>query len=146
MTKIARLVSEKAYKSFTERIRIVSREPERMIAALDLYLTGDRANYADRLTESEKMAFEMLRFEIDRAIDRSARARERARARRQTAGMSEKPVCKADKTVCEDTEYITPPETPEETVALIKTLMTSRRIRRANDRQKRPKTKWRKIG
>lgn len=147
MIKNARPVSEKAYKCFTERIRLVVRDPERMIAALDLYLSGDKTTYADGLTEGESITFEMLRFEIDNAIDRSARARQRARARRQSAEMSEQSVNPTKPSLCESTDSLTAPETPEyeTTDEIIRTFLSSRRMRRATDRKKHTKTKWRKI-
>lgn len=146
MIKNARPVSEKAYKCFTERIRLVAREPERMITALDLYLSGHTDTYADALDEYERMTFEMLRFEIDRAIDRSARARERARMRKESAAMTKQPTHRREDIVPEDTEGMTVPGLSDEEETLIRTIMSSRRLRRASERQKRAKTKWRKIG
>ena len=147
MIKNARPVSEKAYKCFTERIRLVVREPQRMIAALDLYLSGNRTTYADGLTEGETITFEMLRFEIDRAIDRSARARQRARARRQSAEMSDKSVNPTKLSLRESIDTLTVPETPEDETAdeIKRTFLSSRRMRRAADRIQRHKTNWRKI-
>lgn len=200
MIKNVRPISEKAYKSFTERINAVAPEPARMITALDLYLSGDRTNYADALTANEKPAFEMLRFEIDRAIDRSARARQRAHHRRYAKRKStdyvpqtddkpqnitddkpnnkthDKPQNKVAETstpkLTDVVESLTHPmltditlspstnnatcditlspdtndATDDDTAAFIKAVMSSRRMRRANDRSKHSKSKWRKIG
>ncbi len=73
-----RPVSQKAYDTFVRRIYAVVPKDNRcadMIDALDKYLDGDRETYADALDEHTAITFEMLRFEIDLAIERSARAR-----------------------------------------------------------------------
>ena len=73
-----RPVSQKAYDTFVRYIYAVVPKDNRcadMIDALDKYLDGDRDNYASHLDEHTAITFEMLRFEIDKAIERSARAR-----------------------------------------------------------------------
>ncbi len=82
-----RPVSQNAYDTFVRRIYAVVPMDHRcgaMIEALDKYLAGDRETYAAHLDEHTAMAFEMLRFEIDKAIERSARAR-RPRRRKDVA-------------------------------------------------------------
>lgn len=78
-------VSKKAYNGFTDRIRQVyvsdASRSALMIDVLDRYLDGDKVA-PDTLDEHMRMAFEFLRHDVDLAIERSRRARERARARR----------------------------------------------------------------
>lgn len=79
-------ISRKAYEGFRERIRTVSKafgfDAAVMLTILDQYLDGDK-NAGASAPMPINMAFQMLRFEIDRAITRSARARENARLRRE---------------------------------------------------------------
>ena len=82
---ILRPVSNKAYMRFVERIHIVvtdSAKRRAMLAALDSYLDGNRDTYDSELTPDCVMVFGMLRFEIDLAMARSAKARMRARDRK----------------------------------------------------------------
>lgn len=80
-------ISKKAYECFVERIRSVSAkfigDPAPFIRILDQYLAGEREYLYMSATYEMRIAFEMLRPEIDRAIERSRRARERALARRK---------------------------------------------------------------
>lgn len=79
-------ISKKAYVGFTERIRQVfamdTAKAGIMIGVLDRYLDGD-IDAPDTLDDSMRMAFEFLRHDVDLAIERSRRARERARLRRE---------------------------------------------------------------
>lgn len=73
-----RPISQKAYDTFVRRIFAVVPKDNRcadMVDALDKYLAGDRDTYASHLDEHTTITFEMLRFEIDKAIERSTRAR-----------------------------------------------------------------------
>ena len=86
-TTILRPVSAKAYAGFVERINLVFADSDRrasMLIALGKYLDGDRDNYAAGLTAECRVAFEMLRFDIDLAIARSAKARMRRSRRAET--------------------------------------------------------------
>lgn len=78
-------VSKKAYAGFVGRIRqVYASDTSRsalMIDVLDRYLDGD-GDAAATLDEHMRMAFEFLRHDVDLAIERSRRARERARKRR----------------------------------------------------------------
>lgn len=79
-------ISVKAYNTFIYRINTLfgpTREAARMTEAVDLYLQGtpfDMLPLHD--TPSLAMAFNMLRQEIDRAMTRSLKARQRAAARK----------------------------------------------------------------
>lgn len=84
-------ISRKAYKGFVDRIKSLLGESDgaaSLIAALDLYL-GDDSRYAEGLDASLRLAFEFLRQEVDKAVERSRKARERA-AQRKQAGDEEK--------------------------------------------------------
>lgn len=92
-------MSRKAYDGFVGRIRAIlgnTFEGDSMIHALDDYLKGDHS-YKWGLDMACKLAFEFLRQEIDRAIERSRRARERAALRR-----SRKAECEAAAVVSAD--------------------------------------------
>lgn len=92
-------MSRKAYDGFVGRIRAIlgnTFEGDSMIHALDDYLKGDHS-YKWGLDLVCKLAFEFLRQEIDRAIERSRRARERAALRR-----SRKAECEAAAVVSAD--------------------------------------------
>ena len=72
---ITRPVSPKSYARFVERINLVIADEAKrlsMLSALDRYLSGDRATYAEGLTPDCALAFEMLRYDIDLAIIRSS--------------------------------------------------------------------------
>lgn len=79
-------ISVKAYNTFIYRINTLfgsTHEAARMTESLDLYLQGtpfDRLPLHD--TPSLAMVFNMLRQEIDRAMTRSLKARQRAAARK----------------------------------------------------------------
>lgn len=85
-------ISRNAYKRFVGRIRQVylpdAVSADAMIAALDAYLAGgpDAVSLSDR---SMLTAFAFLRQEVDVAIERSRRARERARLRKPARGADE---------------------------------------------------------
>ncbi len=155
---ILRPVSQKAYARFVERISTVitdSTKRKAMLAALDSYLDGNRETYDRGLPPDCAMTFEMLRFEIDLAIARSAKARTRTRRKSTTseplkaAGVTPlstdcdskhpKTAAKAKATPCGQASPAEDDETIEETPRL------PRRIRRAVDRKARAKARWRKI-
>lgn len=84
-------VSKKAYRSFVDRINDVlghgSDNASRMLKALDAYLEGN-PEPASRLNAACRLAFGFLRHDIDCAMARSNRARERAnRSKVETAPM-----------------------------------------------------------
>ena len=78
-------ISQKAYDGFRERIRKVHEylgyDAGDMLTMLDEYLAGDK-DAGGGCCLADKMAFMLMRDEIDRAMTRSARARENARLRR----------------------------------------------------------------
>ena len=78
-------ISQKAYDGFRERIRKVHEylgyDAGDMLTMLDEYLAGDK-DAGGGCCLADKMAFMLMRDEIDRAMARSARARENARLRR----------------------------------------------------------------
>lgn len=137
-----RPVSDMAYVRFVERVIKVFADVEKrkaMIAAIDRYLDGDRSTYADGLTPDCVLAFEILRFDIDEAIGRSAKARMRGRKRRveTTVKQQESPVgidraCDADNDADDEAakEFVAP---------------MSRRQRRAIKRGLTVKSRWRKL-
>ena len=153
---ILRPVSNKAYMRFVERIHIVvtdSAKRRAMLAALDSYLDGNRDTYDSELTPDCVMVFGMLRFEIDLAISRSAKARSRAQIKsttpepRKAAGATPlttdskhtKTTAKAKVTPGTQSTPAKDDKTIEDTPQL------PRRIRRAVDRKARAKARWRKI-
>lgn len=79
-------ISRKAYTGFIQRIRqVYSSDSEKTTAmenALRLYLDND-FSYQLAIPETDRHAFEFLRHDIDTAIERSRRARERARQRKE---------------------------------------------------------------
>lgn len=83
-------ISAKAYARFIARIEsALSTSPAGISAmrhAFDLYLSGD-TSAAEALPADLKTAFRFLRHEIDIAIERSRRARERARIRRAQSSL-----------------------------------------------------------
>ena len=153
---ILRPVSQKAYARFVERISTVitdSTKRKAMLAALDSYLDGNRETYDRDLTPDCAMTFAMLRFEIDLAISRSAKARSRAQRKsttpepRKAAGATPlttdskhtKTTAKAKVTPGTQSTPAKDDKTIEDTPQL------PRRIRRAVDRKARAKARWRKI-
>lgn len=80
-------ISHKAYKGFIDRIYALlghTVQASSLVTALDLYLKGDKG-YAAGLDVTQQLAFAFLRQDIDVAIERSRKARERAALRKQTA-------------------------------------------------------------
>ncbi len=140
-----RPVSDKAYVSFVERVVRVFADVEKrkaMIAAIDRYLDGDRSTYAEGLAPDCVLAFEMLRFDIDEAIARSAKARMRVRKRREdtpanTDKQKESPAM-ADRAV--DADNKAEDEAERKVVPPL-----SRRHRRAIQRGLTVKSRWRKL-
>lgn len=140
-----RPVSDKAYVSFVERVVRVFADVEKrkaMIAAIDRYLDGDRSMYAEGLAPDCVLAFEMLRFDIDEAIARSAKARMRVRKRREgslanTDKQQDSPA-KADRAV--DADNKADDEAESKVVPPL-----SRRQRRAIKRGLTVKSRWRKL-
>lgn len=79
-------VSSRSYDKFVKRIESVIADEDarrRMIAAMQLYLAGYTDRCMEQLDDAERMAFEMLRFELDEAMRRSVRARDAARLPRR---------------------------------------------------------------
>jgi len=140
-----RPVSDKAYVSFVERVVRVFADVEKreaMIAAIDRYLDGDRSMYAEGLAPDCVLAFEMLRFDIDEAIARSAKARMRVRKRREatpanTDKQQDSPAM-ADRAV--DADNKADDEAESKVVVPL-----SRRQRRAIKRGLTVKSRWRKL-
>lgn len=96
-------VSSRSYDKFVKRIESVIVDEDarrRMTAAMQLYLAGYTDRCMEQLDEAERMAFEMLRFELDEAMRRSVRARESARRRKAAAEGGE--VCQASSTLAAD--------------------------------------------
>ncbi|MEZ3564735.1 MAG: hypothetical protein K1V72_10490 [Duncaniella sp.] len=96
-------VSSRSYDKFVKRIESVIADEDarrRMIAAMQLYLAGYTDRCMEQLDDAERMAFEMLRFELDEAMRRSVRARESARRRKAAAEGGE--VCQASSTLPAD--------------------------------------------
>lgn len=146
-------VSRKAYHSFIDRINAIVRKSQQrrmMLDALDRYLRGDSSDYNSDLDTTSAMAFEFLRVDIDAAIRRSAAARSRASMRKQKedrlvtamaaafASYGHVPVNKQKTKAYKNEEDEQQPQAQP--------LPIPRAMRRADERAKRPKTKWRKIG
>lgn len=78
-------VSKKAYEGFVTRINEVFGSDvfgaTMMIKTLDRYLAGE-VNVGDELTPLLRLGWEFLRQDVDVAMERSRRARERGRLRR----------------------------------------------------------------
>lgn len=109
-------ISRKAYLRFTDRINRVygtgSANATRMLTVLDRYLAGDYLA-GETLPVSERTAFAFLRHEIDMAISRSCKARERARLRHagaETATPTEPAL--PEETLPEPVTSTTEPDTP----------------------------------
>lgn len=145
---ILRPVSQKAYDRFVKRIYLVvtnKTKREAMLAALDSYLDGNRDTYDRNLTPDCVMVFGMLRFEIELAMIRSAKARTRARRKQtepenQATDNATSPA--ADNKPTKKTVNKTEPQSAEDDTTEI-TPRVSRRMCRAVDRMIRSKTKWR---
>ena len=135
-------MSQKAYARFVERISLVvtdASKREAMLAALDSYLDGNRDTYDCNLTPDCVMVFGMLRFEIDLAIARSAKARTRVR---EVA----KPLVNNCPKKASANGKIKAEPTPTDDGQHEDTLRLPRRIRRAVDCKTRAKTRWGKLG
>lgn len=79
-------ISRKAYNGFVARIRhILGDTPraEALLYALDMYLHGSDEGVA-RLDEASAMSFAFLRQDVDAAVERSRKARERAAKRKSS--------------------------------------------------------------
>lgn len=156
---ILRPVSAKAYASFVERINHVFTDSCRrasMLIALGKYLDGDKDAYAAELTVECRIAFEVLRFDIDLAIARSAKARMRRSRKAVTISEDQKDkLMSSHKAVTAD---VTSPamndracrddcDNKEGENAGEKSLpMIPRRVRRAAaKRLTHPKLRWRKL-
>ncbi len=146
---ILRPVSQKAYDRFVKRIYLVvtnKTKREAMLAALDSYLDGNRDTYDRNLTPDCVMVFGMLRFEIELAMIRSAKARARRKQtepENQATDNATSPA--ADNKPTKKTVNKTEPQSAEDDTTEI-TPRVSRRMCRAVDRMIRSKTKWRKLG
>lgn len=87
-------VSRKAYKGFIERICAILGDSEKSHAltdALSRYLQGDE-RYADALDYTLRLAFAFLRQDVDKAIARSSKARQRAALRKAQSHEPQSPV------------------------------------------------------
>lgn len=104
-------ISRNAYKRFINRIiSVFADDPSgmsEMIAAFDSYL-ADPASPINFINPSMRAAFSFLRQDIDVAIERSSRARQRALARKATA-----PPSTPNATTPEGTISHIPSTTPE---------------------------------
>lgn len=168
-SSVHRPVSHKAYTRFVERINLVITDPvkrDAMLAALDKYLEGDRDTYDCELTPDCALTFRMLRFDIDLAIARSAKARMRARRRKGPVADEVKPASPVTRQhsiadmaamlreiaekysaehglaheTAEDEEEGVAEDMPQPFVA-----PKTRRQRRAEARCSRQKSRWRKL-
>lgn len=146
-------MSQKAYAGFVGRINLVvtdASKREAMLAALDSYLDGNRDTYDCNLTPDCVMVFGMLRFEIDLAITRSAKARTRVRERRASVSPGIREVAKPLVNNCPKKASangkIKAEPTPTDDGQHEDTLRLPRRIRRAVDCKTRAKTRWGKLG
>ncbi len=133
-------VSKKVYADISDRITTtLSFAPTSAAEAMrlvDSYLEGQTPESNDGMA---MIAFNMIRAELDRAISRSARARERARIRKQGASAVENPATSTS------TPESGAADTCEETASA--PIMLSRRERRAIERATKGKTrKWKKLG
>ena len=112
-------ISRNAYKRFINRIiSVFADDPSgmsEMIAAFDSYL-ADPASPINFINPSMRVAFSFLRQDIDVAIERSHRARQRALARKATATPSTpNATTTSNATTPEGTTTHIPSTTPEPT-------------------------------
>ncbi len=147
---ITRPVSPKSYARFVERINLVIADEAKrlsMLSALDRYLSGDRATYAEGLTPDCALAFEMLRYDIDLAIIRSMRARMRARTRKNESEKNVATSETAPNVTTLETQPVTPGEGESTDSDAQQPLIVppSRRQRRALLHSLRTKSRWRKL-
>ncbi|MDE5669265.1 MAG: hypothetical protein K2I24_06995 [Duncaniella sp.] len=147
---IIRPVSNKAYMRFVERICIVVTDRAKcnaMLAALDSYLEGNRDTYDSELTPDCVMVFGILRFEIDLAMARSAKARMRARRHEKPSDTLKNVSAKNVKSDGNDmTAKVENAVTTETDTTGSMPHLFSRRARRAAARRATPKTRWSKPG
>lgn len=154
-------ISRKAMAGFISRIDNALDAPalrEAMKQALNLYLDGEAGSARASLPSELSTAFEFLRQEVDKAIERSRNARMRARMRREAKEASvnipsqvptdkQQPLHEPEKNPNEPTENI--PETsipaePRENTVLESTVKpdSSSRVkdtaRQRNDNKNRP--------
>ncbi len=134
-------VSKKVYSDISERINTtLSFSPYSAAEAMhvvDAYLAGEDAVSEDAIA---MLAFNMIKAELDRAMVRSTRARERAEKRRKKQPATDKPSVAP---VVADTSSVTEAEETSGSVEL----PLSRRERRAIERSLHPKSrKWKRIG
>ncbi len=134
-------VSKKVYSDITSRVNTtLSFAPTSAAEAMrlvDSYLAGFEAESSD---PAATIAFSMIRPELDRAMSRSARARERARIRKAKLTASADDSCPVAPPAANNPE-VSDGET--DTVPV----MISRRQRRAMERArlKRQGKKWKRI-
>lgn len=117
-------ISEKAYNAFRERIIYVNNlyalEPKYMLWLFDEYLCGRRHLKSGGGFVCQ-VAFMMLRPEIDRAIERSTRAREQARKRRARKLAQRKEQARQEQLCAAETECTEPKEKgPQEQLCIDK--------------------------
>ncbi len=153
---VTRPVSIKAYNSFVDRILAVMPDTVKaktMINALDRYLAGDHSAYKATLDANMCMAFEMLRFEIDKAIERSARARARAQVRRNNITPQSETLRSDNREMYSGnvTAFATPAQSlsqPQAEVSEESEVIPPlpRRLRRAAAHASKTKYKWQRIG
>lgn len=120
-----------------------------MLAALDSYLDGNRDTYDSELTPDCVMVFGMLRFEIDLAMARSAKARMRGRRSEKPAdtlqNLSPKNVKSDNNHAAVRGENVVDTKT-EKAESKLSALLKSRRARRIAARMTKPKTRWGRLG
>ncbi|MCM1051166.1 MAG: hypothetical protein NC349_04325 [Paenibacillus sp.] len=109
-------ISRKAYIRFVQRIRLVYADNPAKASdierSLELYLSRD-TDYALYLADpADQRGFEFLRQEIDIAIERSAKARERARLRKERNASTPAPVS-SDEPVLSAPEASVPSDNPD---------------------------------
>ncbi len=125
-------VSKKVYSDITGRINTaLASSPSSAAEALrivDMYLADGTADSSDQMA---MLAFNMIRAELDRAMSRSSRARERARKRKESISSQQTPA--TYKETNSDSQPVP--------------VMISRRERRAIERacSKKPKRKWKSL-
>ncbi len=111
-------ISRNAYKRFINRIiSVFADDPagmSEMIAAFDSYL-ADPASPINFNNPSMRVAFSFLRQDIDVAIERSRRARQRALARKATATTTLNATTTSNATTPEGTTSHIPSTTPKPT-------------------------------
>lgn len=121
-------ISRKAYARFISTIETATPSAEArrsLINALNLYLLG-HDTYINGLTPECLLAFEFLRFDIDSAIIRSKKARERARLRKEAKALasqsmeSMEPTELSEPTKAEEINKTTKPKKPKEAAKPIK--------------------------